>query len=74
MPRRALARTSISAVGSAVASGRGCTRMSAPISFKISTMPVRVGLMPTFRSNNGVRAANAPATMKNAAEEMSAGT
>ena len=37
-------------------------------------MPVRVGLTPTFRMVSSLPGTMAPATRKNAAEEMSAGT
>ena len=52
----------------------GCAaRSSAPISRRIVSRPVRVGLMPTFSISSPSRAPRQPATMKNAAEREVAG-
>ncbi len=77
MPRSWLQRTSMSATGSPSGEPvavRSCTRISAPMRRSSSISPVRVGFTPTFVSVRLGEAARQPATMKNAAEEKSAGT
>ena len=74
MPRSWLDLTRRSATGSPPTTRGLITSISAPISLRMSTTPIRVRFMPTcsrIRSEPGTIDA---ATRKNAAEEISAGT
>ncbi len=50
------------------------TRMSAPMRRRMSSTPVRVGLMPTLRMTKSPAPRDSPATRKKAADEKSPGT
>ena len=64
----------MSARGSDSAPSSACTRMSAPISRRMSSRAVRVGLMPTSRMSERRRSRRScRRPMKNAAEEKSPG-
>src|SRR5690606_10830758 len=74
MPLSFAERTRISATGSPPTSRSFSRVISPPISLRMSITPVRVGLMPTCSSTSSAPSAMLAATMKKAAEEMSAGT
>ena len=74
MPLSPERRTCRSATGSPPCDSRGTTVMSAPMSFRMSMTPVRVGFTPTFSMMYSPLPAMLPATRKNAAEEISPGT
>src|SRR6266571_4670597 len=67
-------RTRRSASGSPPALRSFSTAMSAPISLRMSTAPARVGFIPTPVSVTSEPGEMLAPTMKNAADEMSAGT
>ena len=64
----------MSAIGSPPAIRSFSTVMSAPICFKISITPVRVGLMPTASKVTSEPSVIAAPTIKKAADEISDGT
>src|SRR5690606_2912354 len=74
MPLSLAERTRTSATGSPPTSRWFSRVMSPPISLRMSITPVRVGLMPTCSSSSSTPSAMLAATMKKAAEEMSAVT
>ena len=74
IPLSSLCVTQRSATGSAPTLRWLRSSIEAPISRRIASRPVRVGLIPTFSISNPSRAPRQPATRKNAAELKSAGT
>ena len=73
-PCRGAASTRRSATHSPPLSRSFCTEICAPISLSTSSIPVRVGLIPTLFRRRRLPAMIVPATRKYAAELMSPGT
>ncbi len=74
IPFKCEERTRMSATGSPESSRWSSSSICPPMSRRISITPVRVGFTPTFRISSSEPGVVSAATMKKAADEISAGT